>query len=324
MELIRKTESSSIEELERLILRNPEESEREFRLRVMNLLVPWSRGDFSKYYLQSDGEISDISYIFKSLGATRLMVVIYQFAVDTNQDFMVEFLATYDKNYLLAILEKVSDDHSLFLENFIFSLSRAIYRLDRIFYKRFESYFQGRQADNIVNEILSGVCYEAVLLDAISPDIARVGVNVPSDATETFDDINQDQGYRFMDVVAQASYEAKTTKYVFRLIDQVVSQYLVEQGRKTSTAYLEAIKNSSDIQSTSQVIKAISQYSTWPLVDILNLVLSSNVVNIPHIYGAFYFAGLSIDEIKNTVDSSGKPMTLIYAQWKNSLNMADV
>lgn len=101
MELLRVVESYPIEQLEKLVPLLEGESERELRLRVMNLIVPWTRGDFSKYYLQSNEELNKLLSENKNKFITRLTAIFYITALNgsiSDKNLFIVFYTLTGKN----------------------------------------------------------------------------------------------------------------------------------------------------------------------------------------------------------------------------------
>lgn len=311
MNLIRAVESSSIDELERLIPRRFQETEREFRLRIMNLLVPGMEKDFA-LYLEEDEELK-IWYLARhDFLVTRLFAVTERCFLKENVDIFIEFLLTYTYDFLINVFRKTVNKNQPFISDFTFALSRAIYRFNRKFYIEFEDLYYDLN-DYIWSPMSSGVIYESVL-------------NNDFDTLDNITNINSDF-YKAL-YIAKASIQAGNNKVFIDYINKLMSR-----GRDKYDVYHSIILGigSGDTAVLVQTIKAISEQSGLLLGMILEFIINdfqfgknSQSADRRNIYDAFVIAGLPAVEIVNIVESFPEPRPSEYIKWKDTFFRADV
>lgn len=281
----------------------PNESELEYKLRVMNISVPWTNyRTFRKFYLDQRDP-------FQGLIIPRLMKPILKFMV---QEDSVKFLLTYGKQYVLEFYNSFVENFSksifgrgewrVLYKKYIPLLARALYRYDRNFY-------QTLNVPDIHREyVIDGILIECVY----------------ADDEETFD-IVMDKKYpiRHLNSIANASERTKNTKFVRKIIQYIYDEEIAsgksiqEISRVTLISLLRG-----RFQILSFALNSISEISGIQLkdlfVDLFEFISKNEILTGYEIVNgsqAFYFAGLNMSDIIQVVTKIGRQNKKHFQRW---------
>lgn len=125
-----------------------------------------------------------------------------------------------------------------------------------------------------------------------------------------------------------ASAEARTTKYLIKIIEYI-AQYELEADQEKTDSYLQEIDNvgGDDVNALAWTIRAIRDHSKWSLQDILKFILQDRdyrAYAVRNIYQALHLTGLPIQEIQSIVESDLDYAYIdSYMDWKETLKNED-
>lgn len=295
-------------DLDRISPKKDGESTEHQRLRILHSVVPWTKGNFSLYYLLSDDELLNKLRGFDLIPITRLICIVY---LSDDLSMLVDLLITYGKEYLINLLWSIYKIPNWQYQLFTRLCARALYRIDKRFYLEFDELRE--RGEFIWFDIVKGVVYECVLKDDM----------------ETFMDINDDEASIYIiNPVLEASVKTNSTKYIIEIIDYVAINETLDNEDMIDAYYqIMSYANEGSLQYLAQVIIAILEHSGWSLEEFLHEILTDTqheVKDQKNIYSAFYILGLPFSKIVDIVESFPANLSETYTNWKENFLSGDV
>lgn len=314
---LRVVEASPIERWTQILPLLPGESENEYKLRVMNISLPWTQDEeFRDAYLSTDVVLRK-KYV---LGTTTKLLVCTLETLDDKalRDLFISYGAKYLNLFLESMYQLIGGNPIRRIKFYIQCMGRAFYNLDK---NSWPIVTERSKPIMLRSLLLIGFCIECVL----------------NDDEEIFDLATEKQPESLLIYeVAVVSSEAHTTKYLIKIIEYIADSELEEEEDQEKTdAYLRAMNNIGEhrqslgiVDALIWTIRAIKDHSKWSLQDILTFILKDKryrTYEIQNIYQALHLAGLPIQEIISIVESDlFYDWNESYIDWKESLNEEDV
>lgn len=265
--------------------------------------------NFKKAYLSTDVALRKKYELGKT---TKLLVC----TLETFDDKILrDLFISYGKEYLNLFLESlypiIKNSLNGRVEFYIQCMGRAFYKVNR---NSWSIVTDKTKPQMLRFALRTGFCIECVLEDDES----------------TFDLVTEKQPDSMLIYeVAMASAEARTTKYLIKIIEYI-AQYELEADQEKTDSYLQAIDNvgGDDVNALAWTIRAIKDHSKWSLQDILRFILQDRdyrAYAVRNIYQALYLTGLPIQEIQSIVESNPDYAYIdSYMDWKASMKEENV
>lgn len=282
-----KPRRSPIEELLNSFPVLPDESENEYKLRLMNISIPWTQNEkFREAYLMDESDLQS-KY---SLGKTSKLIVCVLLIKD--DDITTNLLESYGTEYLKMFLKSLYeisyDNFSGVTEYYAIQIARALYR---------------RNYDFIANEIKNEEIHRLMKFSLIQGSIIEC---VQRDDEIIFDEIVKDDPYFWLiGHIINISTQEKAIKYIRKILE-----HNIKKKDEQEYTYYYAFNNTDlRIDQHLPLIKAIQEISGWSLYDILDSLVSQDGRGVflgAWLYIVFYLAGLPINDITRISNTGPK------------------